>query len=50
MSGRQSKKLRRLVRRAAPEFYATLEQAILELPLKNRLRIAVQIVLKRKLH
>lgn len=40
----------KLVRKAAPEFYATLEQTILELPLKNRLRIAVQIVLKRKLH
>jgi len=49
MNNKQVKKLRRIVKRAYPSLYDNLGVAILELPLKKRLKIAWLIILKRKL-
>lgn len=48
MNGKQTKKLRKLVNKSYPKLYSNLEQALLNMPFKERLKAAVLIVLKRK--
>jgi hypothetical protein len=47
MSGRQAKKIRRLVRSTYPILYSNLEKAIMNLPFRKRLKIALRILFKR---
>lgn len=49
MNGKQAKKIRREVKKAYPGLYVNLEQAILGLPLKGRLKIAFLIVFRKKM-
>lgn len=49
MNSKQAKKIRKLVKRAYPELYSNLEQAILGMSLKGRLKIAFLIVFRKKM-